>query len=114
MRKHSGLLTLCLLVLLAQGCAGRHAAPLAAETPQSLVLISIDGFRWDYINRPGAVNLRALAAHGVRAERMVPSFPSLTFPNHYTIATGLYPDHHGIVSNAILDPSIGKFAIGDN
>jgi predicted AlkP superfamily pyrophosphatase or phosphodiesterase len=117
MRKHSGLLTLCLLVLLAQACAGRHATAsigTSAHEPQSLVLISIDGFRWDYINRPGAVNLRALAAHGVRAERMVPSFPSLTFPNHYTIATGLYPDHHGIVSNAILDPSIGKFGIGDN
>ena len=101
-------------MLLAQACAGRRAVQPAADEPQSLLLISIDGFRWDYINRPGAVNLRALAAHGVRAERMTPSFPSLTFPNHYTIATGLYPDHHGIVSNAILDPAIGKFGIGDN
>ncbi len=81
---------------------------------QSLVLISIDGFRWDYINRPQAPHLRDLAAHGVRAERMVSAFPSLTFPNHYTIVTGLYPEHHGIVSNTMVDATIGRFGIGDN
>ena len=111
MRRHSALAA---LLLIFTACAAQHAAAPAADPRQSLLLISIDGFRWDYISRPGAVNLRALAAHGVRAERLVPSFPSLTFPNHYTIATGLYPDHHGIVSNAILDPSIGKFGIGNN
>jgi predicted AlkP superfamily pyrophosphatase or phosphodiesterase len=116
MQKRSLLLA---LLVLACGCSTQHAAPPAAPaTPatarQSLVLISIDGFRWDYINRPGAANLRALAAHGVRAERMVPAFPSLTFPNHYTIVTGLYPDHHGIISNTMLDPALGRFAIGDN
>ena len=45
---------------------------------------------------------------------MVPSFPSLTFPNHYTIVTGLLPEHHGIISNAMVDPAIGRFGIGDN
>jgi predicted AlkP superfamily pyrophosphatase or phosphodiesterase len=78
------------------------------------VLISIDGFRWDYIDRPEAAHIRALAAHGVRAERMVPSFPSLTFPNHYTIVTGLYPEHHGIVANGMIDAALGRFGIGDN
>jgi predicted AlkP superfamily pyrophosphatase or phosphodiesterase len=101
----------------AAACAPRHvAAPVAAAAApkQSLLLISIDGFRWDYFNRPGAANLRALAAHGVHAERMVPSFPSVTFPNHYTIVTGLLPDHHGIISNAMVDPVLGRFGIGDN
>jgi predicted AlkP superfamily pyrophosphatase or phosphodiesterase len=51
--------------------------------------------------------LRALAAQGVRSEGLIPAFPSKTFPNHYTIVTGLYPEHHGIVSNTMLDPSIG-------
>jgi predicted AlkP superfamily pyrophosphatase or phosphodiesterase len=105
----------CLLI--AAGCAPRNvAAPIAAagESRQSLLLISIDGFRWDYFNRAGATNLRALAAHGVRAERMVPSFPSLTFPNHYTIVTGLLPEHHGIVSNNMADSALGRFATGDN
>lgn len=78
------------------------------------MLISIDGFRWDYFNRAGTDNLHALASHGVHAERMVPSFPSVTFPNHYTIVTGLYPEHHGIISNNMVDPVLGKFGIGDN
>ncbi len=117
MRKNSIAAALLAFQLAAAACAPRHvAAPVAAaaEPKQSLLLISIDGFRWDYFNRPGATNLRALAAHGVHAERMVPSFPSVTFPNHYTIATGLYPEHHGIISNSMLDPVLGKFAIGDN
>ena len=111
MRKRS---LLAAFAILAAGCAARHAPAPAGEQKQSLVLISIDGFRWDYINRPWAKNLRALAAHGVRAEQMVPSFPSLTFPNHYTIVTGLLPEHHGIISNAMVDPAIGRFGIGDN
>lgn len=79
-----------------------------------MLLISLDGFRADYVTRPGAVRLRALAAQGVRAERMVPSFPTKTFPNHYTIITGLLPEHHGIVANAMFDSDIGKrFTIPD-
>lgn len=67
----------------------RDAAP-----ERKLILISFDGFRHDYIERPAARRLRELAARGVRAERLVPSFPSKTFPNHYTIVTGLTPEHH--------------------
>jgi predicted AlkP superfamily pyrophosphatase or phosphodiesterase len=52
-----------------------------------------------------APNLRALAARGVRASELIPSFPTFTFPNHYTIVTGLYPGHHGIVANVMADPS---------
>ncbi|HMF97943.1 MAG TPA: ectonucleotide pyrophosphatase/phosphodiesterase [Vicinamibacterales bacterium] len=71
-----------------------------------LVLVSFDGWRWDYIDRYPTPNLRALAERGARAERLVPSFPPLTFPNHYTIVTGLYPEHHGIVANRMRDPAI--------
>ena len=56
----------------------------AQERQPILVLVSFDGWRWDYINRAAAPNLRALAARGVRAEGLIPSFPSKTFPNHYT------------------------------
>jgi len=70
-----------------------------------LILISFDGFRWDYLDRYPAPNLKALAADGVRARGLIPSFPSFTFPNHYTIVTGLYPGHHGIVANTIDDLS---------
>ena len=64
-----------------------------------VILISIDGFRYDYAEKYGAKNLLSLAKEGVRAEAMIPSYTSLTFPNHYTIATGLYPSHHGLASN---------------
>lgn len=85
-----------------------------AFTPtRHLILISFDGFRYDYINRPAARNLRALAARGVRAERMIPSFPSKTFPNHYTVVTGLTPEHHGIVANAMHDAALGDFTLRD-
>jgi len=84
------------------------SAQRAAGPEPIVVLVSLDGFRWDYIDRFPAVNLRALAARGVRAERMIPSFPVLTFPNHYTVVTGLYPEHHGIVANNMNDAAIGE------
>lgn len=82
--------------------------------PHTLVLISLDGFRWDYLQRPDARRLRELAARGVRAERMIPSFPSKTFPNHYTLVTGLYPEQHGIAANVMLDAALGRFRTGDD
>jgi ectonucleotide pyrophosphatase/phosphodiesterase family member 5 len=78
-----------------------HAAP---ATP--VILISIDGFKPAYLERGITPNLSALAAGGVRATRMLPSFPSITFPNHYTLVTGLYPDHHGVVGNTFEDPRL--------
>jgi predicted AlkP superfamily pyrophosphatase or phosphodiesterase len=78
-------------------------APKAQERQPILILVSFDGWRWDYIQRAAVPNLRALAARGVRSEGLIPSFPSKTFPNHYTIVTGLYPEHHGIVSNNMVD-----------
>jgi predicted AlkP superfamily pyrophosphatase or phosphodiesterase len=78
------------------------------------VLIALDGFRWDYLDRPQAARLRELAARGVRAERMLPSFPSKTFPNHYTLVTGLFPEHHGIAANVMLDASLGRFRTGND
>ncbi len=88
--------------------AGR---PLAAP-PHRLVLISVDGFRWDYLQRPNASRLRELAARGSRAERLIPSFPSKTFPNHITLVTGLYPENHGIAANVMRDSVLGRFATG--
>jgi predicted AlkP superfamily pyrophosphatase or phosphodiesterase len=84
----------------------------ASQSPR-VVLISLDGFRADYVDRPGAVNLRRLASRGVRAERMIPAFPSKTFPNHYTLVTGLTPEHHGIVANVMRDPELGLFRTND-
>ena len=100
--------TLALLVLFFTACATQAPKP---QTDSPLILISIDGFRADYLQRGLTPNLAALAADGVRAQAMRPSFPSLTFPNHYSLVTGLYPDHHGIVNNTMVDPQLGKFTI---
>lgn len=101
------------------GCA-YHAQPAGVPpstggaSSRTVLLVSLDGFRADYITRRPAARLRALAVTGVRAERMIPAFPSKTFPNHYTIVTGLYPAHHGIIANTMYDAAIGKkFTISD-
>ena len=86
-----------LLLVLVGGLSGcRPGKPI-------LILLSIDGFRWDYADRIQTPNIHRVMAHGVRAERLIPSFPTKTFPNHYTIVTGLYPAHNGIVSNSMWD-----------
>jgi predicted AlkP superfamily pyrophosphatase or phosphodiesterase len=69
----------------------------------TVILISLDGFRYDYLDKFKPPTLNKLAKEGVRAKWMIPSFPTKTFPNHYTIATGLYPAHHGIVENNVYD-----------
>jgi len=92
-------------VALVLACAAVAAQRPSGEPP-ILILISFDGWRWDYIDRLPAPNLKALAAGGVRASRLIPSFPVLTFPNHYTIVTGLYPEHHGVVANTLRDASM--------
>src|SRR5205823_2084101 len=85
-----------------------------ADLKPTVILVSFDGFRWDYPAKMSTPNLNRLMARGVHARNMIPSFPSKTFPNHYTIATGLYPGHHGIVANNIYDPPTGKvFATGN-
>lgn len=73
------------------------------QQPETLLLISIDGFAQHYLHRYKAPVLQRLAQGGVTAVSMQPSFPTKTFPNHYSIATGLYPAHHGIVENNIYD-----------
>jgi predicted AlkP superfamily pyrophosphatase or phosphodiesterase len=74
------------------------------DLKRTLILVSIDGFHPDYLNRYPAPTLSMLGRQGVRAKWMTPVYPSVTFPNHYSVATGLYPDRHGIVGNNIYDP----------
>jgi alkaline phosphatase D len=113
------------LILTAVACGAQSIAPVievpnppnaAAQLSKPyVVLVSLDGFRYDYARRYGAKHLLALAARGASAPNgMLPVFPSLTFPNHYTIVTGLYPDHHGIVANSFYDPARKeKYSVSD-
>jgi predicted AlkP superfamily pyrophosphatase or phosphodiesterase len=94
-----------------QGIAPVITADHGPNAPQQLskpyvILVSLDGFRYDYAKRYHADHLLALATQGASAaEGMLPAYPSITFPNHYTIVTGLYPEHHGIVANSFYDPA---------
>jgi len=98
----------CILLFLLLFC------PAALRAGQCTIVISLDGFRWDYPQWYNTPFLDSVAAHGVESG-LIPSFPSKTFPNHYAIATGLYPDHHGIVANSFYDPEMRQqFSLGDS
>ena len=91
-----------LLVVLLANAAVFAQRPIRDLKP-TVILISIDGLRWDYLDKYSPPTLNSLAKNGVRAKWMIPSFPTKTFPNHYTVATGLYPQNHGIVENNVYD-----------
>lgn len=83
---------------------GANAASQQAKP--YVVLVSLDGFRYDYVKKYTAPNITALARRGASApDGMIPSYPSSTFPNHLALITGLYPEHHGIVANNFYDPA---------
>ena len=90
-------------LFLAFAC-GLHAE--ITDLKPTVILISVDGFRYDYFGKTPMPNFDWLIAHGARAQYMIPSFPTKTFPNHYTIVTGLYPAHHGIIANNMWDPDL--------
>lgn len=79
----------------------------AQEEEQYVILISLDGFRYDYVERFQPPNISRFIEGGTAAKGLIPSFPSKTFPNHYTIATGMKPEHHGIVDNNFYNPAKG-------
>ncbi|MEX1139127.1 MAG: ectonucleotide pyrophosphatase/phosphodiesterase [Bacteroidota bacterium] len=83
------------------------AGPLCGQTGSfrpTVILVSIDGFRYDYLENTKCPNLRELASEGARARWMIPVFPTKTFPNHYSIVTGRYTEDHGVVGNTMYDP----------
>ena len=104
----------CSLTLLAQVDTTQQVIPGRSNSSEQqekpyVILISADGFRYDYAEKYKAEHLLALANEGVKASSMVPSFPSVTFPNHYTIVTGLYPSHHGLIDNTFYDRTLKRF-----
>ena len=75
----------------------------SGESPESVILVSFDGMRQDYIEKADTPNFDSFIQDGVRAKSLVPVFPSYTFPNHYSIATGTYPGYHMITGNKFYD-----------
>ncbi|HYM86776.1 MAG TPA: ectonucleotide pyrophosphatase/phosphodiesterase [Pseudoxanthomonas sp.] len=87
--------------------------PRTAPETSPLLLISIDALRADYLGKGDTPHLDRLAREGVRAEWMNPSYPALTFPNHFTLVTGLRPDRHGVVHNTMREEGLGDFRVAD-
>jgi len=79
------------------------------ENKPYVVMLSMDGFRWDYPEKASTPNLDHIEKIGVKAEASIPCFPTKTFPNHYSMATGLYPENHGIVQNSFYAPDLDKY-----
>jgi predicted AlkP superfamily pyrophosphatase or phosphodiesterase len=88
---------------------------LLQQRKHYVVLVSIDALRWENAKRDDAKHILSIAEHGASAPQgMIPAYPSLTFPNHYTIVTGLYPEHHGIVANSFYNADrTKKYSLGD-
>ena len=106
------LVALATLLLAAQPQSGSNR-PEQLDKPY-IILVSLDGFRADYLDRFNLTSLKRIMRRGVRARSMIPVFPSLTFPNHYSLVTGLFPDRHGIVNNSFYDPERrAKYAMND-
>lgn len=103
-RSFAALLALGLAAACAAGPAPRGAGSDAPYAP--LILIGLDGLRWDIPDRYPTPNLDAIAAEGVRAQGLVPVMPSKTFPNFYAVATGLYPEHSGVLNNETYDRAL--------
>ena len=114
-------LTIALLFVLpalglgCQSTAPSTSSPPAAEdAPAPLIVISIDGLRWDYLELHEAPALSRIAEDGAHVERLTPVFPTKTFPNHYSTVTGLYPSNHGIIANTMYDPAMdASFSLSD-
>jgi predicted AlkP superfamily pyrophosphatase or phosphodiesterase len=113
-RRLRGFLVAFLLAFALSACAARVVPTTSSTARPIVVLISIDGWRWDYTDRFKPATLMRLAQNGVRAEGLIPIFPSKTFPNHYSIITGLHAARHGITSNNMQDPRIpGRFTLSN-
>lgn len=102
----------CTLVLLTAGCAasrnsGRYPASETSARKEYVVILSMDAFRWDLASRSHTPTLDSLARAGTYAE-IYPVYPSNTFPSHYSMATGLHPDRHGVVNNSFFDRMQGR------
>ncbi len=111
-------LPIVLAAALLAGCAGRSASSTstldtATRSSRVVLLVSIDGLPASMLGAGMLPTLDGLAAEGVRAEWINASYPTLTFPNHYTLVTGLRPDHHGVIHNNMIDADLGRFISKD-
>ncbi len=105
-----GLVALLLLV----GCGNAPSPVGASSAERTVILISIDGFRYDYFDLGNTPTLERIASQGLRVDSLHHVFPTKTFPTHYTVVTGRHPGHHGLVANSMWDPDRdARFSLGN-
>jgi len=113
-RHHLSTIILLIILITLLSCNSTSDKTTIDEPENYLILISMDGFRWDYMDKTDTPNLDRLIENGVKADALISAFPSKTFPNHYSIVTGLYPENHGIVANTMYDPVFdATFSLGN-
>lgn len=101
-------------ILLLIVCVGLVGCSTEQQSQPKTLLVSFDGFKYNYLQKTDTPHFDSLAAGGVQAEGLIPVFPSNTFPNHYSIATGLYPENSGLINNTMYDPKWEEwYRIGD-
>ncbi|MCC5940535.1 MAG: alkaline phosphatase family protein [Balneolaceae bacterium] len=104
--------TVLLIALITFGCDSATQQETESK-PNPVLLISIDGFMNEYIDRNDTPNFDHFLAEGVQAEYLIPAFPTKTFPTHWTIATGLHTENHGIIANSFYDYELeSRFSFG--
>ncbi|KAL8725275.1 MAG: hypothetical protein Q9181_006475 [Wetmoreana brouardii] len=113
----SAILIICLLLIFGTYKVSQSSKPKVSlatlsngtsDFAPTTILISLDGFRADFLQRGLTPTLNSFIAEGVSPKYMLPSFPSVTFPNHYTLVTGLHPESHGVVGNTFWDPALNE------
>lgn len=117
MRASALRVTIGIFLVLVTHCASTSPRDVnrIGDLKPTVLLVSLDGFRWDYLDKYRAAHLEKFAREGVRAKSLTSVFPSATFPNHYSIVTGLYAEEHGIVANEMIEPHTGvKFEMRDS
>ncbi|MGD8414841.1 MAG: ectonucleotide pyrophosphatase/phosphodiesterase, partial [Candidatus Latescibacterota bacterium] len=109
------MLVAAVFLLTSFSCRGGETGETQSTSWQNAtILVSLDGFRWDYRDYFSTPTLDSLTERGVVAN-LRPPFPSKTFPSHHSIATGLWPNHHGVVGNSMYDPELdSRFSMGDS
>ena len=108
--KNTSIILYILSVININGCSKAIKPINNHEQPENTVLlISIDGFKWNYIEKASTPNFDKFIHEGIRSEGLIPSFPSKTFPSHITIVTGRHPSNHGIISNRMFDPIFNEY-----
>ena len=110
-------ISIILLFLCLNACTNSKRTTLNTIKSQKspyVILISVDGLRHDYIKKYNPPTLSKIKENGLAAESLIPIFPSKTFPNHYSIVTGMYAENHGLISNSFYDPNLKKtYSLGN-